>query len=612
MSGKNLGDYTLVKELGSSAMGTLYVAEHRFLKRSFALKILPEEIVSDPGFVDRFEKEVTSLSAIEHPHIVRVHNISCSAGKYYLVSDCILQSSGKGQNLYHYLKEHTSRMREENIYRIALQMADALDFVHSNKMGKAPLSHRALKLSNILIQEKEDGPHVYLCDFGLSRLLGAEFVFKKVCGALIELLSSDEKSTKKGARLSETAQKELEEAFFEGFYCLAPEQRRLSDSSTIDEVKADVYAFAVVVYYLHMRSFPEGAFEMPSERFADLKMDWTRLFRECLHSNPSKRPFLLRPLLEAIAVNVLAPSKLETIYDERVAPTKEGAFAFKPDIKPAEIVRPQFEPDPGAIFKTESSISRYQPKTVDTKNIDPLMTEMAIVHGGTFYRGSNSGGRDESPRHQIILKPFAIDVCPVTNEQFVRFLEVMGGEKDGNNNDMIRLRESRIKRSGGKLSIESGYSRHPVVGVTWYGAAAYAKWIGKRLPSEAEWEVASYGGLDDATYPTGSHIERTQANFFSSDTTAVMSYPANNYGLYDMAGNVYEWCSDWYDYHYYNMSVQEPDNPKGPLQGVYRVLRGGCWKSLKEDMRCSHRHRNNPGAMNGTYGFRCVADVVER
>jgi formylglycine-generating enzyme required for sulfatase activity len=88
-----------------------------------------------------------------------------------------------------------------------------------------------------------------------------------------------------------------------------------------------------------------------------------------------------------------------------------------------------------------------------------------------------------------------------------------------------------------------------------------------------------------------------------------MSYPANSYGLYDMAGNVYEWCNDWYAYNYYDTSIQEPENPTGPQQGVYRVLRGGCWKSLKEDLRCSHRHRNNPGAVNSTYGFRCAADV---
>jgi len=186
---------------------------------------------------------------------------------------------------------------------------------------------------------------------------------------------------------------------------------------------------------------------------------------------------------------------------------------------------------------------------------------------------------------------------------------VMGGEKDHQHRDLIKLKESRIHRSGGKLSIESGYAKHPVVGVTWYGAVAYAKWVGKRLPTEAEWEIAARGGSQGVLYCTGNDIEKSQANFFTSDTTAVMSYAPNDYGLYDVAGNVYEWISDWYAYNYYETSAQEPDNPRGPIQGVYRVLRGGCWKSLKEDLRCSKRHRNNPGTVNGTYGFRCAQDV---
>ena len=79
-------------------------------------------------------------------------------------------------------------------------------------------------------------------------------------------------------------------------------------------------------------------------------------------------------------------------------------------------------------------------------------------------------------------------------------------------------------------------------------------------------------------YPTGDDIEKTQANFFSSDTTAVMSYAPNSFGLYDMAGNVYEWCHDWYGYNYYEVSIQEPENPQGPLQGVYRVSGGAAGK----------------------------------
>lgn len=283
----------------------------------------------------------------------------------------------------------------------------------------------------------------------------------------------------------------------------------------------------------------------------------------------------------------------------------------QPVLKPQEIERPSYDPDPSAAFHIEQSVARYVPKEEKIENVEPLQTEMVVIRGGEFFRGSNKGVRDERPRHLVRINHFALDVHPVTNEQFARFLEVMGGEKDANNQDIIRLRDSRIKRRGGKLVIESGYGKHPVVGITWYGALAYAKWVGKRLPTEAEWEIASYGSVSDATYPTGEDIDRTQANFFSSDTTIVKSYPPNGYGLFDMAGNVYEWCQDWYDYTYYEASMQEPDQPQGPLQGVYRVLRGGCWKSLKEDMRCAHRHRNKPGVVNKTYGFRCAADVQE-
>lgn len=281
----------------------------------------------------------------------------------------------------------------------------------------------------------------------------------------------------------------------------------------------------------------------------------------------------------------------------------------KPILNPQEIERPTYEPDPSKIFQVESTVALYKPKEMEIKDIEPLLTDMVIIEGGEYMRGSNEGVRDERPMHRVLLSSFALDIHPITNEQFVRFLEAMGGEKDSNNNDIIRLRESRIKRFGGKLIIESGYAKHPVVGVSWYGAVAYAKWVGKRLPTEAEWEIASRGGLSENIYPTGDTIDRTQANYFSADTTSVMSYPPTHLGLYDMAGNVYEWCQDWYDYHYYESSSQEPENPMGPLQGVYRVLRGGCWKSLKDDLRCAHRHRNNPGTVNKTYGFRCAADV---
>jgi formylglycine-generating enzyme required for sulfatase activity len=602
----NVGEYVILKEIGQAPLGKLFLAEHKLLKRKAAIKFLPASLVADSEFSKRFEKELVILSSLKHPHLVGIQNAGLQEKQPYLVFDWVSKDDEPSINLYD-LSKKGKELSEDSLYEIALQIASALDSVHSVEVDGKPLAHMGIKLNNILVQMQKQDIHVYLTDLGLSRLFSTGSLLSYLYQECFKHMKQKEKKSAK-----ETESKAIEEnSFWQSFQCLAPEQKKIH--GVLSSEKADTYAFGVLFYYLLMNEYPEGWFPLPSSKRDPLKYDWDRLITDCLQMNPSSRPSLLLPLVESLVSHaskfqistpqVVAALKTETA----VAGSSTGAYKLQ--LKPGEIQRPQFEPDPGAVFQTESVVVRYQPAMQEMKNIEPLLTEMIIIPEGAFQRGSNQGGRDEAPRHQIHLSAFAMDLHPVTNEQFVRFLEAMGGEKDGNNNDMIRLRESRIKRSGGKLNIESGYARHPVVGVTWYGASAYAKWVGKRLPTEAEWEIAACGGAEDALYPTGKNIERTQANFFSSDTTAVMSYPPNCYGLYDMAGNVYEWCNDWYDYHYYDLSVQEPDNPKGPLQGVYRILRGGCWKSLKEDMRCSHRHRNNPGTMNGTYGFRCAADV---
>lgn len=349
--------------------------------------------------------------------------------------------------------------------------------------------------------------------------------------------------------------------------------------------------------------YPEGVFEMPSKRAPEYRLDWDRLVLGCLQNNPENRPLLLMEFMDECFKVHEADSNLQKEEELAEVYASVSVVEIKEENKSiAERIQER--------IKSECIVTHYRPEVREVKAIEPILTDMILVPGGDYLRGNNHGSRDEMPLHSITIKSFAIDIHPVTNEQFVRFLDVVGAEKDAQNNDIIRFRESRIRRVSGKLVIESGYAKHPVIGVTWYGSHAYAKWVGRRLPTEAEWEIAAKGGVEDGVYPTGEDIEKSQANFFSSDTTAVMSYAPNNYGLYDMAGNVYEWCQDWYDYNYYEHSAAEPNEPKGPIQGVYRVLRGGCWKSLKEDLRCSHRHRNNPGTINRTYGFRCSADLI--
>ena len=582
---KRMGDYELVKEIGQGSLGTVYVAEHRFLKRPFVLKVLQEDIGSDRVLVQRLEKEVAALAMLEHPHIVKIHNVSYADGIYFLVNDCIVDDYGETTTLAQYISSQESPLKEEEILKIVRQIASALD-------DARPLLHQGLKLSNVLIGRGDEGIHVYLSDFGLTKAMGPGFALNRTYATIAKLLGKN----KDLAGFHNT--------FLQNFAFLAPEQKMWNEKGN-QEGKEDVYAFGVLIYFLIMRRVPEGVFELPSEHFPHFKLGWDQLIISCLQEDPGKRPDSLLATLDKMGTK--QEGKVASPFS--LADSGGARSRLQPVINPSEIVRPEYEDDPSAIFQKELEVRTYTPSEKASREIEPLLTEMRVVPGGSYYRGSQNGARDEMPRHQITLSSFAIDVHPVTNEQFALFLETMGGEKNANNNDIICLRDSRMKRKVGKIIIESGYAKHPVVGVSWYGAVAYAKWTGKRLPTEAEWEIASYGGKEESVYPSGKTLERAHANFFNSDTLAVKSYPPNGYGLYGMAGNVYEWCQDWYSYQYYDVSVQEPDNPKGPLQGVYRILRGGCWKSLKEDLRCAHRHRNNPGTMNRTFGFRCCTDV---
>jgi formylglycine-generating enzyme required for sulfatase activity len=268
---------------------------------------------------------------------------------------------------------------------------------------------------------------------------------------------------------------------------------------------------------------------------------------------------------------------------------------------------------------------------------------MVAIPGGTFEMGDHVGlgWAEERPVHSVTLDAFYMDKYEVSNTKFADFLNnstviVSGGAvyQVGGAGQQICYLNSGLTHNGSAIFvINAGKEHHPVVYQTWYGAALYCNYLstlngrtpcydettfacdftvdGFRLPTEAEWEYASRGGEHSPyyQYPWGSDtITSLDANYgpYIGTTVDVGSYAANGYGLYDMAGNVWEWCNDWYDYYYYSNSPST--NPTGPANGSDRVLRGGSWGGDGIQSRCAQRSSTHPTDwISGYIGFRVLA-----
>ena len=246
---------------------------------------------------------------------------------------------------------------------------------------------------------------------------------------------------------------------------------------------------------------------------------------------------------------------------------------------------------------------------------------MVLIPAGDFLMGSNDGSSDEKPVHTVYLDAFYMDKYEVTNAKYAKFLNEYGKNTDVAGDELLEIgsRYCRIEKSGSVYRPKSGYENSPIVEVSWYGAAAYAQFYGKSLPTEAEWEKAARGGLVGKKYPWGDKLTHDDANYSGTGgwrgISPVGSFPPNGYGLYDMAGNVWEWCADEYDSDYYSKSPK--NNPTGPGTPVLfvnndftnvkhsRVLRGSAWVNIGHDLRCADRNNYVPALRSYYVGFRC-------
>lgn len=240
---------------------------------------------------------------------------------------------------------------------------------------------------------------------------------------------------------------------------------------------------------------------------------------------------------------------------------------------------------------------------------------MVLIPAGAFQMGSSDERQDERPIHTVYLDAFYIDKYEVTNAQYRKFVQATGHkEPEGFGIDWVEGNEIRFE-SGFKPWQDENFNSddQPVVCVSWEDANAYADWAGKRLPTEAEWEKAARGGLLGKRYVWGDQYK--SGGNFADEIFDGYTYPApvgsfapNGYGLYDMAGNVWEWCMDWYDPAYYTQSPKK--NPTGPISGNNRILRGGSWVVSDADFhRVSARYYKCPSYSYADTGFRCTMDA---
>ena len=302
------------------------------------------------------------------------------------------------------------------------------------------------------------------------------------------------------------------------------------------------------------------------------------------------------------------------------------------ETKPIKQTQPTPTPTKQTTTEPEKTpVTRIEPVRVTTRQ-RPVTTSntvqkpetpsvplgMVLIPAGEFQMGS-SENTDEKPVHTVHIDAFYMDKHEVTNAQYKTFINA--------NPQWRKNRIPTVYHDGDYLkhwngnNYPTGKRNHPVTYVSWYAAMAYAKWAGKRLPTEAEWEKAARGGLPGKKYPWGDYINSTQANYNKDvgDTTSVGRYPSNGYDLYDMAGNVLEWCLDAYDKDFYESSPLQNPIAGGSLLSVTtnptkattaRVLRGGSWSVLPQSVRVADRAKGNLTLSYFGVGFRCVRAVT--
>jgi serine/threonine-protein kinase len=546
-SGTVLADkYRIIDEIGRGGMGVVYRAEHIIMGKTVALKVVHPLLSINPTFLEMFKSEARHAATFKHEHVLTVHDFGEADGRFYLVAELL-----EGENLKSLL-HHEGSLIPERAFKILLQICDAVAAAH-----RAGILHLDLKTENVFMLASEND-QIKVLDFGLAQPKG---------DATIEL--------ENGMTIGTV-----------GY--MAPEQIM---AGHVDE-RTDIYAIGVIAYEMLTGEVPFPGQTKEDVLQAQLRGETTKFpsnpvlkiipreakkaIAACYSANPERRPQTVEELAEKLQHARNEIERAAKRYTRRKLRGGRGE-----------------ERGASLLARAASAVAGM----VRRRAGGPAAPGgMVYVPAGEFVMGSNGGASDERPALSMPLEAYFIDITPVTNLEYARF---------------VQATDHRPPSTWKTLSLPSGTGDLPVIGVTWQDAVDYATWAGKRLPTEAEWEKAARG-TDARTFPWGNKWDPTYANWGGNprylggaSLKPVGSFPNDRspYGCLDIAGNVKEWTSSWY-------------KPYGPSDfrsddfgEKFIVVRGGSYLSQDRSyLRVSNRSHVRPEEA-GDIGFRCVKSI---
>jgi serine/threonine protein kinase len=631
--GHSLGRYHILEKLGEGGMAVVYKAYDTRLDIQVAVKIIRMENITF-GALDRtlkrFEREAKALARLTHPNIVKVTDYGEYEGKPYLVMPLL-----SGGNLKNRL--NGKPMPWQDAMQTLIPIADALGYAH-----KHDIIHRDVKPANILITENGQ---LMLADFGVAKMLDFEET-TELTGTGVGIGTPEYMAPEQGSSKTIDHRADIYSLGVVFYEMLTGRKPYTADTPLAVLIKRA--SEPLPRPKLFVANLPQAVENIVLKALAKDPKDRYQTMGEFAKALEGMSPE--KAGVKKIAVPkpkvVVPPKPKEVSIPKPRAEFKFPAFSRKAAIIVGVILLgtglvamalSEMKSMPAALFPTKATSQTPLPEATPIPSVTPIPVftstllftatatslpdeivdakgvSMRLVPAGEFTMGADEfsyptpiAQKAETnlyfyyydifkPIHQVYLDAYYMDKYEVTNAFYKACVEAGACTKP----------ESTI------FYDDPNFSNHPVVYVNWGAAKAYCEWRGARLPTEAEWEKAARGN-DGRMYPWGNGDPAGKANFSTWRTTEVGSFKdgVSPYGLYDMAGNVFEWVNDWYSETYYKNSPVS--NPTGPGSGQERVVRSGGPDSSQNSIRVFFRSARDPieiGPYGRFLGFRCTWSI---